>query len=153
MIELTFQGGQFGVNNTFAGCIALDKVTFNSYPSDVSERSNVLPNETNEIIFMPGMVPITNVSSVGNLFSSTKSFSGFTVTFENGSSSIRIYPNAFNFDGAENITYQFSTDPPDTNMIYDNGTCFKSVPVPAHTGAYIWTSESVGSNGSIGRWL
>ena len=78
LIELTFQGGQFGVNNTFAGCIALDKVTFNSYPSDVSERSNVLPNGTNEIIFMPGMVPITNVSSVGNLFSSTKSFSGFT---------------------------------------------------------------------------
>ena len=106
---------------------------------------------------MPGMVPITNVSSVGNLFASGRNFSStgspLTVTFENGSSSIRINTNAFNFDGAEDITYQFSTDPPDTNMIYDNGTCFKSVPVPAHTGAYIWTSESVGSNGSIGRWL
>ncbi len=157
LIELTFQGGQLGVNNTFAGCIALATVTFNSYPSDVSSRSNVLPNETSEIIFMPGMVPITNVSSVGNLFASGRNFSStgspLTVTFENGSSSIRINSNAFNFDGAENIIYQFSTDPPDTNMIYDDGTCFKSVPVPAHTGAYIWTSESVGSNGSIGRWL
>ena len=129
MTELTFQGGQIEVNNAFSGCTAWQTVTFNSYPSDVSSRSNVLPNETSEIIFMPGMVPISNVSSVGNLFASNRNFSStgspLTVTFDNDSSNpgIRINEDAFNFTGANLITYTFTAHP-NTNMTYDNGNCF-----------------------------
>lgn len=148
--SVVYAGGYTLIANAFTGCSSLTTVTFQSYPTVI--QTTPLPDNVHNIIIGLGQTPIENVKDVGNLFPSTMNYSSLTVTFENGSSSIRIKPNAFNFTGAENIIYQFSTDPPDTNMIYDDGTCFKSVPVPAHTGAYIWTSESVGSNGSIGRW-
>lgn len=123
LTELTFQGGQFEVNNAFSGCTALHTVTFNSYPSDVGSRSNVLPSSVHNIIIGLGQVPINNVANVGNLFPSTMNYSSLTVTFKNDSSSIRINPNAFNFTGANLITYTFAAHP-NTNMTYDNGNCF-----------------------------
>lgn len=149
LTELTFQGGQFGVNNTFSGCTALQKVTFNSYPSDVSSRSNILPSSVHNIVFKSGLQAIANVKDVGNLFPSTMNYSSLTVTFDNSSGSIRITPNpmnpnptAFDFDGAENITYKFAVNP-NTNMIYDNGTCFKDGQTATAGGTtYTWDSST-----------
>ena len=147
--EVVFKGGQLGVNNTFSGCTQLTTVTFNSYPSDVSSRSNVLPSSVHNIIFEPDTVPMNNVANVGNLFPSTMNYSSLTVTFKNDSSSIRINPDpmnpnptAFDFDGAENITYKFAVNP-NTNMTYDAGTCFIDGKTATAGGTtYTWNSST-----------
>ena len=125
LTELTFQGGQLDVNNAFSGCTALQKVTFNSYPSVI--QTTPLPDNVHNIIIGLGQNPIENVKDVGNLFPSTMNYSTLTVTFYNDPSKpgIRINEGAFNFTGANLITYTFVAHP-SVHMTYDNGNCFPS---------------------------
>lgn len=123
--SVVFKGGTSIPSQAFSGCAALTEVTFNSYPTVI--QTTPLPDNVHHIVFKSGLQPITNVANVGNLFPSTMNYSSLTVTFDNDSSNpgIRINEDAFNFTGANLITYTFAAHP-NTNMTYDNGNCFPS---------------------------
>ncbi|MDD6486004.1 MAG: leucine-rich repeat domain-containing protein [Spirochaetales bacterium] len=123
--SVVFKGGTSIPSQAFSNCAALTEVTFNSYPTVI--QTTPLPDNVHHIVFKSGLQPITNVANVGNLFPSTMNYSSLTVTFDNDSSNpgIRINEDAFNFTGANLITYTFAAHP-NTNMTYDNGNCFPS---------------------------
>ena len=123
--SVVFKGGTSIPSQAFSNCAALTEVTFNSYPTVI--QTTPLPDNVHHIVFKSGLQPITNVANVGNLFPSTMNYSSLTVTFDNDSSNpgIRINEDAFNFTGANLITYTFAAHP-NTNMTYDNGNCFLS---------------------------
>lgn len=122
-----YEGGPSLRNEAFLQCSNMDEITFKSYPSSVG--TNVLPDNVTNIIIGLGQVPINNVKDVELLFSTGRNFSLYplTVTFYNDPSKpgIRINGGAFNFTGANLITYTFVAHP-NVNMTYDNGNCFPS---------------------------
>lgn len=122
-----YEGGPSLRNEAFVQCVNMDEITFKSYPSSVG--TNVLPDNVTNIIIGLGEIPINNVKDVKLLFSTGRNFSLYplTVTFYNDPSKpgIRINDGAFNFTGANLITYTFVAHP-NVNMTYDNGNCFPS---------------------------
>lgn len=122
-----YEGGPSLRNEAFVQCSNMDEITFKSYPSSVG--TNVLPDNVTNIIIGLGEIPINNVKDVKLLFSTGRNFSLYplTVTFYNDPSKpgIRINEGAFNFTGANLITYTFVAHP-NVNMTYDDGDCFLS---------------------------
>lgn len=122
-----YEGGPSLRNEAFVQCSNMDEITFKSYPSSVG--TNILPDNVTNIIIGLGQVPIDNVKDVELLFSTGRNFSLYplTVTFYNDPSKpgIRINGGAFNFTGANLITYTFVAHP-NVNMTYDDGDCFLS---------------------------
>ncbi|MBP5603288.1 MAG: leucine-rich repeat domain-containing protein, partial [Treponema sp.] len=147
LTSVTYKGGPSLSAYAFDGCTNLTTVTFNSYPSVI--QTTPLPDNVHNIIFKSGLQPIGNVKDVGNLFPSTMNYSTLTVTFDNDSSNpgITINPNAFNFTGANLITYTFTAHP-NTNMTYDNGNCFPD----GKTMVFSSTNFTWKDNGSTGYW-
>ena len=134
--SVVFKGGQLAVNMAFSGCDNLTTVTFNSYPSAIA--LNIFPDDVAGIIFDPYPNDMNNVANVGNLLTPGRNFltNPLTVTFKNNSTTrIKILEDAFNFAGAEDITYNFEAAP-DHNMVYTNGNCFKSGTRIEYGGSY-----------------
>lgn len=144
-----YEGGPSLRNEAFVQCVNMDEITFKSYPTSVG--TNVLPDNVTNIIIGLGEIPITNVKDVELLFSTGRNFSLYplTVTFYNDPSkpSIRINDGAFNFTGANLITYKFVAYP-SVNMTYDNGDCFPD----GKTMVFSSTNFTWKDNGSTGYW-
>lgn len=154
LTEVVYAGGYTLIANAFTGCSNLNKVTFESYPTNIGHSSSsdfvFLDNVTN-IIIGSGQVPITNVQNVGHLLTPGRNFSSkpLTVTFYNDSAfpDITILSGAFNFTDANLITYQFIAHP-SVHMTYEAGNCFPD----GKTMVFSSTNFKWKDNGSTGYW-
>ena len=142
LTEVVYAGGPNLIANAFTGCSNLNTVTFQSYPSVIG--TTPLPDNVHNIVFRSGLQYISNVSDINILLAGVSNLSLITVTFDNDPSnpSITINEDAFDFDGAENITYKFAVNP-NTNMTYDAPTCFKDGQSATAGGTtYHWDSST-----------
>ncbi len=143
--SVVFKGGQLAVNMAFSGCDNLTTVTFNSYPSAIA--INIFPDDVHGIIFDPYPNIMDNVANVSRLLTPGRDFSSsghpLTVTFKNNSTTtMTIQSGAFDFTGAENITYNFEAAP-DHNMVYKDVDCFKTGATAHYNGTtYHWNATS-----------
>ena len=145
--SVLFQYGTSIPSDAFSGCSDLTEVTFNSYPSSIDTAGNVFPNSVRTIIFNPDPNEMNNVANVSRLLSPGRIYTTgnnpLTVKFMNASTTrIKILANAFNFTGAQNITYEFDGSP-STNMLYDADTCFKTgAKTTYNSTTYNWDSST-----------